>query len=334
MKTTNKGILYLLVISILFAITGCGQGAKKPSPQSENQQKPMPKTIEEIENDAIKIMQLADLVPYFEKAIKEKEAKEQQQKEEKAQQTMAQGSGQGGGQGDGQAGDQGGGQQEQKGEEEQKEPPQPQPRTLGDVILTEVLMREKTGNDSNQMLKPPEDITETWKEINTTIKALHDKWNILEPVLIEENIPPETISGFENTLDTLTAHGMQNKYFETLSTANLLTSHLPKFMGNFKKDVPPTVYSLKFLVRNVVITAASENYQGAQDSLDKIKEQSQSVKSKLIEKKAKSTADKFDASVGNLQKSVEKKDLNLVKINASIVMKNVGLMRDDLAGSI
>ncbi len=330
MRTTKKGILFLLVLSIVLSIIGCGQGAKKPSPQSDNQQKPMPKTIEEIENDAIKVMQLADLVPYFEKSIEEKEAKEQQQKQESAQQTMVQGGGQGGGQ----AGDQGGGEQEQQGATGQQEPPQPQPRTLGDVILTEVLLREKTGGDDNQMQKPPENITEIWKEINTTIKAIHDKWNVLEPVLIEENIPPETITGFENTLDTLTSHGMQNKYFETLSTANLLTSHLPKFMGNFKKDVPPAVFSLKFLVRNVVITAASENYQGAQESLNKIKEQSQGVKSKLIEKKAKPTADKFDASVSNLEKSIKKKDLNLVKINASIVMKNVGLMRDDLAGSI
>ena len=334
MRMNKKGILFLLMISMILMITGCGQKQKKPSPQSENQQKPMPKTIEEIESDAIKIMQLADLVPYFEKAIEEKKTKEEQQKQEAAQQTMAQGGGQGGG---GQGGDQGGGQQGQQGQPAggvQQEPPQPQPRTLGDVILTEVLLREKTGGENNQMQKPPEDITETWKEINTTIKGIHDKWNVLEPVLMEENVPSETIAGFENTLDTLTAHGMQNKYFETLSTSNLLTSHLPKFMGNFKKDVPPTVFTLKFLVRNVVITAASENYQGAQESLDKIKEQSQSVKSKLIEKKAKTTADKFDASVSNLQKSVEKKDLNLIKINASIVMKNIGLMRDDLAGSI
>ncbi|MEW9124239.1 MAG: hypothetical protein AB2421_16125 [Thermotaleaceae bacterium] len=330
MKGIKKNIFFCITLSILLVISGCGQRAQKPAEKSDNQQKPMPKTIEEIENDAIKVMQLADLIPYFEKAIEEKEAKEEEKKQESAQQTMAQGNGQGGGQ----KGEQDGKAQEQEGQSSEQEVEKPQPRTLGDVTLTEILIREKTGDQEMQMQKPPEDITETWKDIHSTVKGIHDKWNVLEPVLIEENVPPEIISNFENTLDALTNHSMEDKYFETLSTANLLTSHLPKFMGYFKKDVPPTVFSLKYLVRSVVLYAASENYPAAQESLNKIKEQSQSVKSELIEKKSKSTADKFDASVSNLQKSLENQNLNLIKINASIVMKNVGLMRDDLAGSI
>lgn len=319
MKIIKKHILFLIVLCIIFSATSCAKKPQKPKSKSEDQPKPLPKVIEEIEKDTLKIMNQADMVPYFQRVIVQKKKIEEKEKIEKIQMEMAK---------ENKTGEK---QQDQSSSAQSQE--KPKPMTIEESILTDLLKKEKIASDKDQT-KPPKDITEIWKEINTTIIGIHNKWNVLEPQLTEENVPSDIISGFEETLDTLTNHGIDKNYFGTIHTANNLTAYFPKFMPYFKKEIPPTVYTLKYLTRNVVLNAAMNDYDSAQKSLNQIKEQGQSIKSDLIEKKAKSTADKFDASVTNLQKSIDKKDLNLIRINGSIVMKNIMLMMDDLSKSM
>ena len=51
------------------------------------------------------------------------------------------------------------------------------------------------------------------------------------------------------------------------------------------------------------------------------------LKTTLIEKKAMSVINQFDTSTTNLQKSLQK-DIDLIKINAGIVMKNIMRITD------
>ncbi|TCO80082.1 hypothetical protein [Marinisporobacter balticus] len=319
MKILKKYILLFMTICMVFSIASCTKKSSEPNSQSEGQPKPLPKTIKEIEKDVLKIMHQADLAPYFQRVIVETKEIEEQKKSKKMEMEMLTKNNENASK-----------QPESSNGEQEK----PKPMTIDESILTELLKREKVSSDENQVAKPPKDISEVWKSVNTTIIGIHNKWNVLEPLLTEQSVSPEVIAGFEETLDALTTYGIEKNYIATLSTANNLTSYLPKFMPYFKKEIPPTVFTLKYLTRNVVLNAAINDYDVAQKSLDKIKEQGQSIKSDLIENKAKSTADKFDASVINLQKSIDKKDLNLIRINASIVMKNIMLMIDDLAKSM
>ena len=317
MKSTKKIHFFIIAFFLIFSLSACGQKPQKPSPKTEDTPPEMPKVIEELEKDLLKIMTLADKIPYFERVIIETEKIEEEKKKEEAEMAT-------------------GGEESKSQPKESSQTPQvqPKPMTIEESILTEVLNKEKTSSEDKEEEKPPKDITETWKSINTTTRGLHDKWNVLEPLLIQQSISPETVAEFEDTLDRLTNLAINNNYFGSITTANRLTLFLPKFMTVFKKDIPPTVYVLKYHVRDVVLNTAVENYPQAQESLNHIKEQGQSIKSDLIEKKAKSTADKFDASVINLQKSLDKKDINLIKINAAITMKNIMLMKDDLAASV
>ncbi|WZL74584.1 hypothetical protein QBE52_07800 [Clostridiaceae bacterium 35-E11] len=316
MKIMKKHILLLLTVCIIFSAS-CTQKPQKPKEKQEDGLKPMPKVIEEIEKDTLKIMNQADMVPYFERVIVEKKKIEEDKKIEEMQMSKPAEN----------ANDQ---KPEEKPKEMSSSQEQPKPMTIAESILTDVLKREEVSSNASETKKPPKDIAEVWKKINTSIKGLHYKWNILEPLLIQQNITPETIKEFEDTLDNLTKYGIDQNYFDTLSSANRLTAYLPKFMSYFKTEISPITYTLKYHIRSVVLNSAIGQYSMAQEALNKMKEQSQSLKSELIEKKAKSTADKFDASILNSQKSLDKKDLNLIKINASIVMKNVMLMMEDL----
>ncbi|MFZ5968136.1 MAG: hypothetical protein ACOYVK_13310 [Bacillota bacterium] len=322
MKTMKMSMVLFLIFCMIFSFSGCGSKPKKPSTQEENAQKPMPKVIEEIEKDALKIMEQADMIPYFQKIIVEKQIKEM---ESSAQQSNVDLSISGSGEN----------KLEVKADSSEKsEEDKPQSITIEDSILSEILKKEKENSDEGQTEKPPKDIEETWKKINDLIKGLHGKWNVLEPQLTPVNVPPEMIGQFEDTLNQLTKFGFDKKYFETISTANNLTAHLPKFMTYYKYDIPPHVYTLKYHIRDIVLNASVGNFQAAQDSLDKFRELSQGLKSELIKKKAQDVSDKLDASVTNLQNAIKNKDMLLLKINAGIVAKNVMLIKDALTGSM
>ncbi|WP_184310499.1 hypothetical protein [Anaerosolibacter carboniphilus] len=333
MKIKKWGIL-AIIFCILITSVACGKKPQKPSPKSEDEPKPLPKVVEEIEKDTLKIMEQIDKIPYFQRVIVEKEMLEQKKKAEEMQMKAAEGGGAGSGEqkqgGEEGSKQEGGQEQSQSGSEEEK----PKPMTIDEGILTELMKREKSEEAENENQKAPKNLDEVWTTVNTTILGLHNKWNVLEPQLIQQGVSPESINSFETTLDTLTKFGFEKKYFETLSVANNLTAYLPDFRAYFKKEVPPSIYTLKYQVRNLVLNAAVGDFDAAQESLNKLKEHGQTLKPQLIEKKAKTTVDKYDASVSNLEKSLTKKDLQLIKINSSIVLKNILLMEEDLSASM
>ncbi|MFT9497119.1 hypothetical protein [Anaerosolibacter sp.] len=330
-KIKKWGIL-AMIFCILITSIACAKKPQKPSPKSENEPKPLPKVVEEIEQDALKIMEQVDKIPFFQRVIIEKEMIEQKKKAEEAQMKAAEG---GGSEEQKQGGEQGGQQESGQGQapssgEEEK----PAPMAIEEGILTELMKREKSDEAEQEEKKTPKSLDEVWTSVNGTILGLHNKWNVLEPQLIQQGVSPESMNNFENTLDNLTKFGFEKKYFETLSVANNLTAYLPDFRAYFKREVPPSIYTLKYQVRNLVLNAAVGDYDAAQESLSKLKDHGQTLKPQLIEKKAKATTDKYDASVNNLEKSLGKKDLQLIKINSSIVLKNILLMEEDLSASM
>ncbi|WP_053957600.1 hypothetical protein [Inediibacterium massiliense] len=315
MKNSKKYISLLLIICIILFSTSCTKKVQKPTPKKENEPKPLPTVVKEIEKDTLTIMNQTDMIPYFQRVIVEKKIIEEEKiqiesvkKEEKKDEKTT---------------------NQETSKIVEKEP---KPMTIDESILTDILKKEDT--NSSKEAKPPKNIDETWKKINQTILMIHNKWNVLEPLLVAQSVSPDIISGFEETLNMLTTYGINKDYMNTITTTNHLTSFLPKFMPYFKIDIPPAIYTLKFLTRHAVLNAAMGDYVSAQKSVEKIQETSQSVKSTLIEKKAKSTVDKFDVSVINLSKSIEKKDMHLIKINGSIVMKNIMLMIEDVTKSM
>ncbi|WP_129596056.1 hypothetical protein [Anaerophilus nitritogenes] len=311
MKNSKKYISLLLTLCLILFSVSCTKKVQKPTPKNENEPKALPSVIKEIEKDTLSIMNQADMIPFFQRVIIETKKIEYEKIQIEATQEN---------------------EKTTKKKSNILLEEQPKPMTIDESILTDILKKENATSSKEQ--KPPKNIDETWKKINQTILMIHNKWNVLEPLLIDQSVSPDIISGFEESLNMLTTYGMNKDYINTITTANHLTSFLPKFMISFKIDVPPAIYTLKYLTRHAILNAAMGDYVSAQKSIDKIKETSQSIKSTLIEKKAKSTVDKFDVSIINLSKSIEKKDIHLIKINGSIVMKNIMLMMEDITKSM
>lgn len=197
--------------------------------------------------------------------------------------------------------------------------------TYDETILGEVLKREAEaasggGEEQQSLPKEPE---EAWGTIKMAITDLHDQWNRLEPQVAGEKISQEMINNFEEVLDRLTAFGTEQNAFATLAAANQLTQHLTKFMVPFEEPPGPLAYELKYHVRNIVLNAAEDNYEAARESLTYIREQQPVLRKALEENDGVDSADELEMSLENLQRALDKQNLELVKINAAVVMENL-----------
>ncbi|HHU75654.1 MAG TPA: hypothetical protein GXZ24_01970 [Firmicutes bacterium] len=188
--------------------------------------------------------------------------------------------------------------------------------TYEDTLLGELLKAEgfDTGNE-----ELPSDAEMIWDNIGRTIMGLHSRWNELQPQIMRENIPAEDINTFEGELDSLTLFSNERNYFATMDSANRLTGSLAGLMPPFadKKVLP--AYELSFHLRNIVLRAAADDYAKAQESLDYILRRAPALEESLDKKKFRA----LESSLGDLQRVVQKQNLNLIILNSAVAMKNI-----------
>jgi len=291
----KKKYIFLMLLFLILNIAGCNlipgcNAGEENSEERSQEEKVMPNEINEIQTAALEIMQQADLIPLVEEVSQQSE-------------------------GDPEA-------EEQEAEEVEL--------TFEKTILGDVLIREleAEGTDDGESIQLPEDTKEIWDNIKINVAKLHEQWNELEPMVIQENVYIDTINAFEEELDSLTVFSTEQNYFGTLVAANELTLHLSKMMIPFAEDLIPTVHELRYHVRNILLNAAIDNYRAARQSLNYLKEHSLSVTSAL--KESEKRAEEFNISLDNLQRALDNQNLNLININAAIVMDELIQMQEEL----
>ncbi|MBS4025561.1 MAG: hypothetical protein KGZ96_07795 [Clostridia bacterium] len=219
---------------------------------------------------------------------------------------------------------------------ERVSPVQAETITFEETILTEVLKREQAGqagddqeNEGGQNI--PKDTEEAWDGIKMTLVELYNQWNTLEPLLAEENVPSEAINEFKEALDNLTLVGTNQDYFGTLTAANQITKYLPQFMEPYANNSTPQATELKYYLRSLMLNAAIDDYSAAWENLNQLKARESSIVNDLEEQDAQDTAEEFKSSLNNLERALDKEDVDLIKINAAIVMNNIMQINEDLA---
>ena len=259
----------------------------------------MPGEILEMESGLLRIMQQADLVPivFSEQVQPDNGAEEENEVNEEAEAEPND-------------------EDEEANGESEAAVARMDELTFEDTILWEVLDKETDGTDEEDM---PESTEIIWNDIKETVAELHHAWNELEPLLVAGNITQDVIDYFEEGLDNLTMYSTEQDYFATMDTANQLTAQLSEFMVPFSENVVSLTYGLKFHIRNIVLQAAKGDYAGAQKSLDYIKEQRPDLAKELDETEFR----ELELSLDNLQRVLDKQNLDLIIINAAVVMENM-----------
>ncbi len=290
----KKIISISIIIILTVTLSSCSKQSNTPEPKPDEALLPV-KIIEEIEAELVKIMKQVDLVPYYQKQITEKKKKEKEKMQAKS-----------------------GGKNEEF---------QPAPVTSKDVLLMNILKQERPGGPE-EVKKIPDDISLIWHEINEGITNLHQKWSDIKPELKKSKVSTEIINNFDDTLNSLTISSTENNHLETLTGANLLTAYMPEIIKG--GDILTTIYSIKYHTRQIVLNIANNNYQNASKNIKAIKGGEKTLTTMLEKEKFKGLVDKLTVSVSDLEEALPQKDINLVKIKASILMKNIYSIQEKL----
>ncbi len=332
MNSRKNILIYILVIGLLSLQLSCAKQSEKPDTESEDELQYTPPIIEEIEADIISIMSNLDIIPYYEKQIKERKKITEEKKKlmllmnQNVQQSSNEGSN--------------GNSDEGKAEGNQGENNVldevvkfiPKPISINDVVLLGVLKQEMNKEENEKEEEQiPEDIAQIWNDINDKIAGIHEKWNNIEPLIAKTIASQTSIKGFEDTLNEMTNSASEFKQIETLIVANILTSYIPDLVAGFKNKFPSSIYNMKFHDRQIVLDSVNGNHDKAKEHLDKIIFYGNSLNSTLIEEKKTELKDKLSSSITDLQNALDIKDNTIIKIKASILMKNLNTIKEELS---
>ena len=193
--------------------------------------------------------------------------------------------------------------------------------TFDQTLLGETLSREMNaggGGDQGQE-KLPRDSAEIWNRIKMNVADLHDRWDKLEPRLVQEKTADVIITSFEAELDRMTVQSTEQKQNSILWSANQLTKYLSQAMVSFTEATVGLAHELKYHLRNILLQASAGRYEEAMQSMLYLQEQRNALTGALPEEDSA----EFSTSLDNLQRALEKQNLELVKIYAAEVMENL-----------
>lgn len=316
-KLRNKPI-YIVILCLLLALTACQKKEEKSSQKkSKDEFKVLEYPLEELEGGLIQVMSKTDLIPYFEKQIA---AKKQQEEEQKQTTPPATGGSSGG---------------KPSAPSPQKKFT-PEPASITDTLLSEIVKVEKPkkekgkGQEKKEEEAIPEKITFSWDEINTNISKLHEQWNELKPKLSTAKVPETALTEFGDALNALTIAGTTKQVMETLIQANQASRSFGEFMKVSKDQALSPLYFVRYYNREIVLSAANHNDTKATQSFQDLRRQADALSLQLVEKKAKDNADKLKSAVEDLESALRSKDLNLLKVKASVVARNISSIKEKL----
>lgn len=325
-KILRTRFCFLIILSfVLMAFfTACNSSPQKPQEEQGGNKPPeVPEVLVEMESEILETMYDIDAIKGIEMAIEEKEKEELPTAPQAAEIEV-----------------------ETEGElEPEVNVQQPQQEKAGngqklkmaieeEQIIVPLLKEEEIEGTTAEMSEPPNEIDEVWFEIGHKIGSFHKKWNVLEADLRDVHAPQDQMDKFEETLIEASEAIMQKDIVGSLFALNNLTSYLADFRNSFTSKVPGPVYKMKYHIRQSVLYAHEDEYENAQEHIDKAKELKNGIQQQLTEKDAQHTAEKFDLSIADLEKQIAAENFDLIQTNAPVVIKNIMLIQDTFEGSM
>jgi len=321
-KYRIKNSKFMIILLILFVLTGCSRNPERPNPETQDSNSPkLPKILTELDDEVLKIMYDLDSVTGLEKAIQKQELIESEN-ENASISTAAQSD-----------------ESNQKSKEEESAPAEEDKKKLEEEVNVQELIKDAKIImpllDANEVKgsfvessTPPTDINQVWTQISDSVTEVHKKWNVLEAQLTPVNVPNQKLEEFEQILDDLTLSVMSREKLNSLKLANELTRITTDFRSYFNGVPTHAVYGMYYHIRGVILFAASNNYEGALLHLDEANKLGASVRQELLKKDSQDILQKFELSIEDLRKQLLDENFYLSQIKAPIVIKNIQLMED------
>ncbi len=324
-RNIYKSYKLVLLLFIIFVLIGCKKGSQKPDIGKKGNIPKLPKALEELEDETLKIMYDLDSVTGIQKAIEEEKALEAKQTAsvkaiaipigqwqlgknigEKEQLKIAEGS---------------------KSKKTEEKVDMQELITENEIIIPLLEAQEVKGTFAKGKTPPP-DIDTVWSKINDNAMKVHKKWNVLEAQLPVEKTSLEKIEEFEKILNDLTISIIDKKRLEGLKQANELTRVTAGLRGYFDGIGNHDVYEMYYHTRGTILSAASDDYAGAINHLNETNKIGDSMRRDLIKKGSEDVLKKFELSTDDLGDQLIDENFQLSQIKAPIVIKNIKLIQD------
>lgn len=311
MRTNKKSKSIYLLLILIILITGC-QGNPKPEEEKGDDNSPpeLPKIVTELEEEILEAMFAIDGVAGIEKALAEKD-KIKAEVEAESEVDLK---------------------QEEK-EAPAKEEIDVEMMVMMESIIIPLLAEEDIESDIVLVDEVPNDVNKIWYQINKLSDNLHLKWNTLEPSLQKAGVSKDKIEKFEEDLAATTLLINSKETHDSLVGLNELTNDLYGFMGHFKTNTPSDVMQIKYHVRQIVLMAEADNYQEAISNYEKTKELGEGLRQRLTEKNAGDVSQKFELSMEDLRKELDKENFRLTQIKSVIILRNAVEMEEAFESS-
>ena len=326
MKKRNiyKSYRLILLLFIIFILIGCKKGSQKPDISKKGNIPKLPKVLEELEDETLKIMYDLDSVPGIEKAIEEEKALKA--KQTASVKTIAIPIGQW------QLGKNIGGKELKiakgsKSKQTEEKVDMQELITESEIIIPLLKAQEVKGTFAKSKTPPP-DIETVWSKISDNAMNVHKKWNVLEAQLPVEKTSQEKINEFEKILDDLTISIIDKKRLGSLTQANELTRVIAGLRNHFDGMGNSNVFEMYYHVRGVILSAAIDDYAGAINHLNETTKIGDSMRQDLVKKGSKNVLKKFELSTEDLGDQLVDENFQLSQIKAPIVIKNIKLIQD------
>ncbi|UMZ74184.1 hypothetical protein [Natranaerofaba carboxydovora] len=313
-KKLNQIIYFLLFFMLLvFPLSGCGEEDGKEGNDSEGEN--MYEEILELEMKVIETMQLADIAPVLDIVTNEEDNDEDDETKEEN---------------NGENEDENNDDEENNSVETQADDENDENEiTFEKTIISEIVIRELEEDPEY-----PENQKELWDEVRSNVTEIHDLWNEIKSELMNKEELTDSLSGFDEHLDDITAYSIEENYFELLVSGNELTRYMSDYIAASVENVIAEGQDLKYLTRDVVLLAVGDNYEKANENVDEMYEILENLKQELESEDVDETLENLDINLDDLQRAVEKEDNDLIKLKSGILMENIIEMTEDIEEEI
>lgn len=188
------------------------------------------------------------------------------------------------------------------------------------IISEAKKIKEKPSSTSSKKETPTNE--KSWKEIEKTAKDIHSNWNSLNPIVTKKGAKLNLINSMSAAINDLTLVANKKSKIDVLIYANGVYKYIPELEGLFSTDPSLDIKKLKFYGQDIDFKSEIQKWDEISKDLIDISSTWQTLKTKLP-KEAKTSADKFNASISELQKAVKSQNKVLTKVKAEVFLNNL-----------
>ncbi|SHH21897.1 hypothetical protein [Tepidibacter thalassicus] len=301
----------IIVLSLLLLLNGCTKTEQK---KSENTTPKEPEVLSTLQKDILTLMAKIDLIPSVNKALEEKKKLDQiaYQKEKELSDVSND-------------------RLSEKDRKKTEEEIEKEKVKISSFIENTNIYTALKAEDIKEINKLDQEdlkykLEDYWLDIKKDLFNIHREWNNLQAKMNEVPIEKEYIENFENNLNLLTTSISNYDIFNSLIYSNNLTKYISDFKNYFKTLKNNDIDKMKYSIRKAILLANMNNFD---ESIKTLTNTSEILNSKAdMYSKDKEKFLKLKFSLQDLKKSIENKDLKLMKIKAPIAIENINQIID------